>query len=280
MNWDVLAYGALYATLILLWSPLWPLMLGAAVVLGFIAQRLALPALVPIVLLTGATRLLRNQSTSPWLRGLVSALVILLSVGLGAHLLPGFNNLKVIDQARISADGIPFSLYLNFDKTLIGILILGHLHPLLHKPGDWLRMLKIALPRAVPLVLALAALALALRYVAFDPKIPDTLGIWASTNLLLVCPAEEAFFRGFIQRNLTHLLRDFRYGPILALALASLLFGIAHFGGGPSYVLFATLAGAGYGWIYARTQSIEASILTHFLLNLFHFLVLTYPALA
>ena len=38
--------------------------------------------------------------------------------------------------------------------------------------------------------------------------------------------------------------------------------------------------GLGYGWVYLRTERIEASILTHFLLNCIHFVFFTYPALA
>jgi len=43
--------------------------------------------------------------------------------------------------------------------------------------------------------------------------------------------------------------------------------------------VLSTVAGLGYGWVYQRTGRIEASILTHFALNLVHFLLFTYPAL-
>ena len=40
----------------------------------------------------------------------------------------------------------------------------------------------------------------------------------------------------------------------------------------------ATIAGAGYGWVYWRSGNrIEASILAHFLLNMTHILLFTYP---
>ncbi|MFZ4115592.1 MAG: hypothetical protein ACOYK6_02570 [Chthoniobacterales bacterium] len=35
-----------------------------------------------------------------------------------------------------------------------------------------------------------------------------------------------------------------------------------------------------YGWVYHVTKRIEGSMLTHFLLNLTHLLLFTYPALA
>jgi hypothetical protein len=67
---------------------------------------------------------------------------------------------------------------------------------------------------------------------------------------------------------------------MVGLAVAGAVFGLAHYAGGIQYVLLATIAGIGYGWIYWRTNRIEASILTHFLVNTTHIVVFTYPALA
>jgi hypothetical protein len=62
--------------------------------------------------------------------------------------------------------------------------------------------------------------------------------------------------------------------------LAAVLFGFAHAAGGWKYVVLATVAGAGYGWVYERTQRVEASVLAHWALNTAHFFLFTYPALA
>jgi membrane protease YdiL (CAAX protease family) len=43
--------------------------------------------------------------------------------------------------------------------------------------------------------------------------------------------------------------------------------------------VLATIAGIGYGWIYASTGSIAAAIATHAGLNTLHFLLFSYPAL-
>ena len=53
--------------------------------------------------------------------------------------------------------------------------------------------------------------------------------------------------------------------------------GLAHAAGGWLYVLVASLAGIGYGWIYASTRSIAWAIVAHAGLNAIHFLVFTYP---
>lgn len=144
----------------------------------------------------------------------------------------------------------------------------------------WMEMFKTMVPRALVIIFLVAVLSFSFKFVWFDPKLPSSLPIWALTNLLFVCLAEEGFFRRFIQKYLCLSLRNFNYGNLIAILITSVLFGLSHFMGGTKYVILATVAGAGYGWIYLRTQRIEASIITHFSLNLVHFLFFTYPALA
>ena len=80
-------------------------------------------------------------------------------------------------------------------------------------------------------------------------------------------------------RNLSKKLRRYPYGNILSLISVSCLFGFAHFAGGFKYIVLAAMAGIVYGYAYQKTQRIEASILCHFGVNIFHFIFLTYPAL-
>lgn len=61
------------------------------------------------------------------------------------------------------------------------------------------------------------------------------------------------------------------------MATAAMLFGAAHFPGGIDYVLFAVIAGFGYGLAYRYGGGLLGAILAHFLLNTTHFLLFTYP---
>lgn len=282
---SVLAYAFLYLTALALWFPskhrvpVWTYPLILSLVLGYIAGHLTLPALLPVVLLYGSCRLL-STAQRPWLRGLGAGGTALIGLGLGAHFFPGFHNWKVIDQVHVSQDGIPFTLYLNFDKTLVGILILGELQERIRSKAAWKQMLKVTFSRAPFIIAAVAAISFAFGYVRWDLKVSEILPLWAVTNLLFVCVAEEGYFRAFLQKYLAELWQDLRYGNEFALVFASLAFGLAHLGGGITYVVLSSLAGLGYGWVYRVSQRIEASILTHFSLNLFHILLLTYPALS
>lgn len=257
------------------WLAIWFISL----VLAYVAGVVTIVGACVAITFAGAVFAFRKASKH-WSIGLAAAAVVLLAAALNLHRLPGFQNPLVIDKVRFTPDARPFTLYLNYDKTLVGLFILGWLHPRITGLRNWKAMLTAWLPWTAGLIVVLMTLSLAMGYVRFAPKFPAESWLWLVVNLLFVCTAEEALFRGFVQTQLQRLWAEKRGGAMLALAIASVLFGLAHFWGGWAYVALATVAGLGYGWIYQRTQRIEASILAHFALNIVHFVLFTYPALA
>ncbi len=129
--------------------------------------------------------------------------VVVASLALMAHVVPGFSNLLIVKDAIVSRDGVPFTLYLNFDKALIGLFLLAFGTPLAASRDEWLDMLRTALPRILVVIAVVLGAAFALGHVRFDPKWPAFFPFWAWANLLFTCTAEEAVFRGVIQRTLT-----------------------------------------------------------------------------
>jgi hypothetical protein len=214
-----------------------------------------------------------------WERWLAATGIVVFAAGLMTHFLPGFANPRVISGLRLSANSIPFNLYLNFDKTVAGVLILGWCHARMTRAADWRAMFRSGAPWAVGFMAVLWIVAFAAGYIRFDPKFPAETWLWMWVNLCFTCVAEEALFRGFIQAQLQRALANYAGGAGIALTVAAVSFGIAHANGGATYVFLSTLAGFAYGWVYQRTGRIEASILTHFALNTMHFLLFSYPAL-
>jgi len=207
--------------------------------------------------------------------------IVILAVGLAMHVLPGFHNIQVLPPTRLTPRSIPYDQWINFDKTLAGILILGIAYRM---PTRTATPWKTALRRAaVPLLVTIAAVIVlggALGHIRWDPKWTSQFWLWAAINLLSTCMSEEAFFRAFLQTEIERLTARRPGGAIIAITTSAILFGLAHIAGGWRYVALASVAGAGYGTVFHRTRSITASILAHFTLNAVHFLLFTYPAAA
>jgi len=258
-----------------LWLRFFAASLAAALVFGIVRPL----GLVSVVAIAAATYGFSRPAAGKLQKAAAGLAIFALAAGLMLHRLPGFNNPRVIDAVRFTADAVPFTLYLNYDKVLVGLFFLGWCHVRISRGSDWRAMLATAAPRAAGLLVLIMALSLAAGYVRFDPKFPAETWLWLGVNLGFTCMAEEAIFRGFLQAQLQRLWQHRSGGPWLALGVAAVLFGLAHAAGGATYVALATVAGFGYGWVYQRTQRIEASILTHFALNTVHFLCFTYPAL-
>jgi CAAX protease family protein len=255
--WLLLALGHAYAAGII--TPI-----GIVAVLGF------------GVLCYGYTRERRPLPTA-----VLTTATIAFSLALMAHVVPGFANLLVVRDARLSADAVPYTLFLNFDKGQIGLFLLAFGPPFLASRADWRAMLAAALPRLLILIAIVMVCALSIGQVRVDPKWPAVFPVWAWANLLFTCTAEEALFRGVIQRRLqgeSASTGETTPRSVAGLVLAGIVFGVAHYAGGVSAIVLAAIAGVGYGWIYWRTNRIEGSILAHFLLNTTHILLFTYPA--
>ncbi len=211
-------------------------------------------------------------------RGLASIGFGILAVLLSQHLLPGFNNLIVFDRVQFAQDSVPFTMYLNFDKPLVGLCVF--LFFVQRKQAAWTpKKAWLTFGCWAFITVLLMLLALSANFVRFDPKWPKDGWLWAANNFFFVCLAEEGLFRGYIQGGLQRLFPKNRIFAFLAIFSASVLFGLAHFRGGVTYVLFSTIAGFIYGFTYWKTQRLEAAMLVHFGLNVVHFVGFSYPAL-
>ena len=83
----------------------------------------------------------------------------------------------------------------------------------------------------------------------------------AFTISVLAPLLEEVMFRGAIQGYIMRRVRS----PWLAIVIASLVFGIFHLN--PVQVVYATMLGIIFGWMYYRTGSLMSVIVGHVLNN-------------
>jgi membrane protease YdiL (CAAX protease family) len=95
---------------------------------------------------------------------------------------------------------------------------------------------------------------------------------WALPILLvLICTAEEVFWRGVMLRRLSRAL-----GPWRGLQAATAIYVLAHIWAGNLMLLIAALvAGAIWGWLYLRTGRLAPVIISHILFDLL--LIVIFP---
>ncbi len=210
-------------------------------------------------------------------RFLLVGIATAISYALIFHLLPGFHNWQIAAEETISTGSAPVSLWLNFDKPWIGIFILGWSLPLISSQVQLSRMLKLAIPMSLAGILILLLLSFHLGALQWDPKIPIFIFVWILNNLIFVVIPEEAFFRGFLQREVNMWFGETALSGCASVIVSSLFFTLAHLRWVADLPLLAItlVAGIIYGTIYQTTKSIEASILCHFGVDLTRLLLLT-----
>ncbi|MFO7808456.1 type II CAAX prenyl endopeptidase Rce1 family protein [Guyparkeria sp.] len=62
--------------------------------------------------------------------------------------------------------------------------------------------------------------------------------------------------------------------------LTAVVFGLVHLPFGTEFAAVATIAGLGHGWIAWKSGSLWPAIGLHWLVNLLHFSLFSYPMLA
>lgn len=235
-----------------------------------LATGLALGYIQPAGLIAGAALcalLLYADKHLP--SALWTTLSLLACIAFAAHLVPGFNATPLWPPRQLSADAMPYTLRLSWDKLLVGVTLLawwlGQKNP--SKPlssGAWLTTALTLL--GVPL------LALALGLVGWQPKWPAQLLLWLAVNLGVAVLAEELLFRGLLQNSLTRWL-----GAWAGIGLTTLLFAAVHLPFSPLFAVVAGVAGLGYGLIFHFSGRISLAIALHGAVNLLHLLLLSYP---
>jgi membrane protease YdiL (CAAX protease family) len=276
-------FGLLALAVLLLWAPgprPWPTAIAlacacaAGVAAGLLDWRAPL-AIAAYALLAWRAR----ETPQAWARAPLLVLTGLAAFLFALHRIPGFHNPVLAQAVRFSSDAAPFTLHANFDTAAAGIVLMAQFCQPIRTAGAWAAMLRLTWPVALSVLVVVLGLGCLLGYVRPDVKWTPYSGAFLAANLLFTCVTEEAFFRGFILARIAGALAGRRWGLGVAVAVSTLLFGLAHAAGGPVLVLLATVAGLHYAAAYLRSGRIEGAILTHFVLNATHFVAFSYPAL-
>lgn len=260
------------------------LALGAA----FASEMIGVLGIVTLLVFGGACyaygRLMRPKAVVA-----MTVVIFVAAILLATHQIPGFRGLPLLAPITICEGCQKFWLIGHLDKPFVGLILF-----VIALGGMTLRpKAEIARPPflqssgvtviAVAVVTVVVMGVLSLMNVArWAPKAPDTTTVvmFVALNLLFTSFAEEVFFRMFLHDAIRRGGLEIFDRTWKIIALSTLLFGLAHAGGGPLLMLGATLAGLGYGYVYEKTKRIECAIAAHFGVNAIHFFLFSYPRLA
>lgn len=282
---SALAFFALSMTVLSMWvkrSPwIWGPFLTLAFILGYMAKIVMPVALVPIGGLLIVHTILKGD-----IRGLARlalfGIATALSVGLIFGFFSGFVSWPILKNVILTKDAAPFSLYMNFNKPFIGIAVLATGFPLLSDFRGFIRAFKDSLPLILAGVIALIILAFFLDLVRFELKFPPVFLFFVVNNLIFVSIIEEAFWRGFFQKECYRSLGA--KGPVAnigCILITALCFAGVHgfWISSFPFIFFVFISGIVYGMVYQYTKVLEISILTHWFFNVIHFTFFSYPML-
>ncbi|HEB0977266.1 TPA: CPBP family intramembrane metalloprotease, partial [Yersinia enterocolitica] len=86
---------------------------------------LTLPSAAFLLLTLAVALLLKKYRQQKWLAAGLELLLVLAAIALFLHLIPGFNNLKVLDNVKVGPLSAAFSMYYNLDKALVPFILLA-----------------------------------------------------------------------------------------------------------------------------------------------------------
>lgn len=246
---------------------------------AFFTSTVQWPSLIAYVVAPITLLIWINHYFADLLRKFGFLIFLFLVYLLASHSLPETNNLKIFDQLVFSPGSAAFDMYLNYDKVFLAIVIFM-MHPQLEKQIPFKSTYWKILKYYVMAIVFLFVPAHYSGYIRFQPSTNPYLILWAVNNLFFVCFAEEVIFRRFLQTYLVDYFRNTQYGDLVAIFSASLLFGLAHWAGGWMAMGLAVVAGVFYGLCFYHTNNVRSSMVLHFMINLTHALLFTYPFFA
>jgi membrane protease YdiL (CAAX protease family) len=212
--------------------------------------------------------------------------IVIIFFGVLHHKWPGFFNVCVLSQYTVSEHSVPYTMWFNFDRTVLAMMLCMYgVHcpkpsESFHRKKGTVFWISAGFAATVTVVVLCG---LGIGYIEWDIKWPSILGLWSLNNIFFVCFIEEVWFRGFLQgrikQGFTRLLSPNIMGYRPHILAASVIFGMDHaIKGGPVYGALAMLVGLFYGAVYDGTGRIQYAWAVHFLFNLLHIILFTYPA--
>ena len=279
------AFIALILCFISLWVHkriwLWGSFLLISCMFALLGKIITYPKIFIFLGILGCLHFCLSSHIKGWLRLILILSATTLSIIL---LVPSFFNvhdLVLLKNAYLGRRAEPYTFSLNYVFPLIGLFPLALTVPLIH---SYFHLKSIA-PKAFLLSLIGTGIIIAVSFylgiLQFDFKYLSFSPLWILATLFFVIIPQEAFFRGFLQKEIDQYLLT-KWSGLFSIIVVSIFATFLRYGifGDPHFLYLSFVSHLVYGTVYYITQSIESSIFCHFLFSLTHFFCLTYPTLS
>ena len=132
LRWmDATCFILLALSVMALWTRtwIWSSFLVASIIVGYVSGVLTGIAVLWVALSGAACQMYARSrhhgGASTRYAALGQIAIVLLGLALGLHVLPGIHNRLVVARVVLSPGAAPYDLWLNFDKTVAGLLLMG-----------------------------------------------------------------------------------------------------------------------------------------------------------
>lgn len=199
----------------------------------------------------------------------IELLMLFIVINLLSHFVPGFNEVNIVSHARTGEMGGEYSLSYNFDKALIPFVLLAVMpslftnRPLRHPRRCYWFLLATSVPILLLMITACGSLKV-------DIYVPPWIEHFMLDNLFFICLAEEALYRGYLQRRLSLFL-----GTEAGLLASAAIYGLSHLAEGGVMVIIASILGIILGLAWMWSGRLWVPTLFHFVFNLLQLLFFT-----
>lgn len=250
-----------------------------SLICGYLGGSINTEASLVVIVYFLACLLFFRCDVSNWAKTVLWLIIFCLSTFMMQGIFLGFKDWKILINETISADAAPYTLNLDIAAafTGLGLLLFGF------KNISSKRVFIDALTKSAPaMILCLVIImlsALTVGIVQFEPKVPNFLLTWMLINLFVYSVSQEMVFRYFLLGSLLDILEGYRFAGLFGMLVCSAIYLTYLMPLTLGYAVAAFIASMFFSFVFVKTRKIEMSIILHFLLNLMHILLFTYPML-
>lgn len=250
-----------------------------AILSAYLSKSINSEATLVIAVYFMACFLFFKIEVSNWAKLILWLIIFCLATFMMQGIFLGFKDWKILINETVSADAASYTLNLDIAAafTGLGLLLFGFKN--IKKKKIFIDALTKSAPTMILCLVVIMISALTVGIVKFEPKIPNFLLTWMLINLFVYSVSQEMVFRYFLLGSLLDILEGYRFAGLFSMIISSAIYLTYLMPMTLGYSVAAFIASMFFSYVFVKTRKIEMSIILHFMLNLMHILLFTYPML-